>query len=138
MLSSLYNTVTGSEINPSNMTGAIDVICARYDNNIYSASPFHVRFGKFNLLKPKDRLAQIWVNDEKTDLIMRLGKNGEGFFEIYEDNLKDYASNDAFDSDSCYFSGSEEDPSEQLNEVASPKNKENPKPEDDNKNENDS
>ena len=124
MIKSFVDTVTGHEINSSNMTGSIDVICAKYNDTTYSASPFHVRFGKFNLLKPKNRLVQIWVNDEKSDLIMKLGKNGEGFFEIYEENFNDVASQEVFDSESCYFSGSEEDASvNEVDNMASPVHK---------------
>jgi phosphatidate phosphatase LPIN len=46
-------------INPATLTGAIDVIAIRKDDGKggyeIAASPFHVRFGKFQILRPGDK-----------------------------------------------------------------------------------
>ena len=41
-----------SELNPATLSGAIDVLVVRQPNGDLAASPFHVRFGKLNLLRP--------------------------------------------------------------------------------------
>lgn len=56
------------DINPSTLTGAIDVIVIRRpqspssstssgspDSDTYACSPFHVRFGKLQVLRPTDK-----------------------------------------------------------------------------------
>lgn len=45
-----------------------------------SCSPFHVRFGKFSLLRPSQKKVDFSVNGHKTDLPMKLGEGGEAFF----------------------------------------------------------
>jgi phosphatidate phosphatase LPIN len=41
------------EMNPATLSGAIDIIVVRHPNGELRASPFHVRFGKLKLLRPK-------------------------------------------------------------------------------------
>ncbi|KAJ9648241.1 lipin Ned1 [Coniosporium tulheliwenetii] len=41
---------------------------------------FHVRFGKFSLLRPYEKKVEFRVNDEKKDHAMKLGEGGEAFF----------------------------------------------------------
>jgi len=41
------------EMNPATLSGAIDVIVVRHPNGELRASPFHVRFGKLKLFRPK-------------------------------------------------------------------------------------
>ena len=47
------------DINPSTLTGAIDVIVVRRTTDSgdeeLACSPFHVRFGKFQVLRPADK-----------------------------------------------------------------------------------
>ena len=47
------------DINPSTLTGAIDVIVIRRPTNdgdvILACSPFHVRFGKLQVLRPAEK-----------------------------------------------------------------------------------
>ena len=45
-----------------------------------SCSPFHVRFGKFSLLRPSDKKVEFKVNGAKQDYSMKLGEGGEAFF----------------------------------------------------------
>ena len=45
-----------------------------------ACSPFHVRFGKLQLLKPHEKVVSIAVNDAPVDLSMRLGYSGEAYF----------------------------------------------------------
>ncbi len=51
VVGSLYSGIT--EINPSTLSGAIDVIVVEQADGTLACSPFHVRFGKFKLLSPR-------------------------------------------------------------------------------------
>jgi phosphatidate phosphatase LPIN len=41
-----------------------------------------LRFGKFKALRGRDAVLDIYINDVKTDLWMKLGKAGEGYFDL--------------------------------------------------------
>lgn len=71
---------TWSSINPSTLSGAIDVIAVENDDGELSCSPFHVRFGKFQLLRPSQKKVDFIINGKLTDLPMKLGDGGEAFF----------------------------------------------------------
>ena len=52
------------DINPSTLTGAIDVIVVRRQSNSgeeLACSPFHVRFGKWQVLRPGDKKVRSWL-----------------------------------------------------------------------------
>ena len=44
-----------TDINPSTLSGAIDVIVVEGSDGTLSCSPFHVRFGKLKLLLPSEK-----------------------------------------------------------------------------------
>lgn len=46
---------TWNSINPATLSGAIDVIVVEQENGELACSPFHVRFGKFQLLRPSEK-----------------------------------------------------------------------------------
>lgn len=46
---------TWNSINPATLSGAIDVIVVEQENGDLACSPFHVRFGKFQLLRPSEK-----------------------------------------------------------------------------------
>lgn len=77
-----------NSINPATLSGAIDVIVVEQDDGSYSCSPFHVRFGKFSLLRPSDKKVEFTVNGVKQEYSMKLGEGGEAFF-VFEttDNI---------------------------------------------------
>ena len=54
---SITGTVSKSwnSINPATLSGAIDVIVVEQEDGTLACSPFHVRFGKFQLLRPSDK-----------------------------------------------------------------------------------
>ncbi|KAI0650498.1 Lipin/Ned1/Smp2-domain-containing protein [Trametes meyenii] len=86
------------DLNPSTLTGAIDVIVVRRPKNIGElpaeapprqltddetelvCSPFHVRFGKWQVLRPQDKKVDIFVNGELVPFSMKIGEAGEAFF----------------------------------------------------------
>lgn len=79
---------TWNSINPATLSGAIDVIVVEQEDGSLACSPFHVRFGKFSLLRPSEKKVEFRVNDVKQDYAMKLGEGGEAFF-VFEtsDNI---------------------------------------------------
>ncbi|KAK4690628.1 phosphatidate phosphatase LPIN, partial [Lecanoromycetidae sp. Uapishka_2] len=88
---------TWNSINPATLSGAIDVIVVEQDDGMpaeqrnyraftddfigsLACSPFHVRFGKFSLLRPYEKKVEFKVNNVKQDYAMKLGEGGEAFF----------------------------------------------------------
>jgi phosphatidate phosphatase LPIN len=69
-----------NSINPATLSGAIDVIVVEQEDGTLSCSPFHVRFGKFSLLRPYEKKVEFRVNGRKQDYAMKLGEGGEAFF----------------------------------------------------------
>ncbi|KAG2752474.1 LNS2-domain-containing protein [Suillus brevipes Sb2] len=81
------------DINPSTLTGAIDVIVIRHppsptlsassgsqDGDVYACSPFHVRFGKLQVLRPAEKKVNVSVNGSPIPFNMKIGDAGEAFF----------------------------------------------------------
>ncbi|KAJ1953347.1 lipin Ned1, partial [Dispira parvispora] len=83
----VFNTVSEfyKELNPSTLSGAIDIIVVERPDGQLACSPFHVRFGKFQLLRPSEKVVDIVVNGKPVDLHMKLGDAGEAFFVIESD-----------------------------------------------------
>lgn len=79
---------TWNSINPATLSGAIDVIVVEQEDGSLACSPFHVRFGKFSLLRPYEKKVEFQVNNVKQDYAMKLGEGGEAFF-VFEtsDNI---------------------------------------------------
>ncbi|KAK7721730.1 lipin Ned1 [Botryosphaeria dothidea] len=71
---------TWNSINPATLSGAIDVIVVEHEDGSLACSPFHVRFGKFSLLRPFEKKVEFTVNGEKQPYSMKLGEGGEAFF----------------------------------------------------------
>lgn len=69
-----------NSINPATLSGAIDVIVVQHQDGSLSCSPFHVRFGKFSLLRPSDKKVEFTVNGVRQKYSMKLGEGGEAFF----------------------------------------------------------
>jgi phosphatidate phosphatase LPIN len=69
-----------NSINPATLSGAIDVIVVEQEDGTLACSPFHVRFGKFSLLRPYEKKVEFKVNGVKQNYSMKLGEGGEAFF----------------------------------------------------------
>lgn len=69
-----------NSINPATLSGAIDVIVVEHEDGSLNCSPFHVRFGKFSLLRPYEKKVEFRVNGSKQEHSMKLGEGGEAFF----------------------------------------------------------
>jgi len=79
-------SITGSgskgwnSINPATLSGAIDAIVVERADGSLACSPFHVRFGKYQILRPSDKKVEFRVNGELQHYAMKLGEGGEAFF----------------------------------------------------------
>lgn len=71
---------TWNSINPATLSGAIDVVVVEQEDGSLACSPFHIRFGKFSLLRPSEKKVEFRINGEKQDFPMKLGEGGEAFF----------------------------------------------------------
>ena len=71
---------TWNSINPATLSGAIDVIVVEQEDGSLECSPFHIRYGKFSLLRPYEKKVEFKVNGQKQDFPMKLGEGGEAFF----------------------------------------------------------
>lgn len=71
---------TWNSLNPATLSGAIDVIVVEQEDGSLACSPFHIRFGKFQLLRPYEKKVELTVNGEKRDFPMKVGEGGEAFF----------------------------------------------------------
>jgi len=78
---------TWNSINPATLSGAIDVIVVENEDGELHCSPFHVRFGKFQLLRPSQKKVRFIVNGEVTDIPMKLTEEGEAFFVFETDGF---------------------------------------------------
>ncbi|KAF9006636.1 Lipin/Ned1/Smp2-domain-containing protein [Cyathus striatus] len=81
-------------INPSTLTGAIDVIViqrpADNGDTELACSPFHVRFGKWQVLRPSEKKVNVAVNGHPIPYNMKIGEAGEAFFVFEtEDDVPD-------------------------------------------------
>lgn len=69
-----------NSLNPATLSGAIDIIVIEQPDGLLHTSPWHVRFGKFQIIKPSQKKIDLYVNEVKTDLPMKLSDGGEAFF----------------------------------------------------------
>ncbi|KAL7747100.1 lipin Ned1 [Sorochytrium milnesiophthora] len=86
-VSAILNTVTDfyKDINPSTLSGAIDIIVVEHADGELVCSPFHVRFGKLQLLRAYEKVVEVTINEEVVDLQMKVGEAGEAFFVLESD-----------------------------------------------------
>ncbi|KAJ7129323.1 Lipin/Ned1/Smp2-domain-containing protein [Mycena epipterygia] len=77
-------------INPATLTGAIDVIVIQRPTSNgtteLACSPFHVRFGKWQVLRPGEKKVKVSVNGHAIPFDMKIGEAGEAFFVFETDD----------------------------------------------------
>ena len=83
-----------SDINPSTLSGAIDIIVIEHPDGSLSCSPFHVRFGKTSILRTQDQKVDLKVNGTICNIQMRVGDIGEGFFMLDESDQDGFSSDE--------------------------------------------
>lgn len=77
----LITSITSAlDFNSATLSGAIDIIVIEDNAGNRQCSPFHVRFGKLQLLKTRGIPVDIHVNGHRTSLSMFLGAAGEAYF----------------------------------------------------------
>ncbi|KAJ2576727.1 lipin Ned1, partial [Coemansia sp. RSA 1807] len=109
----VFSTVSQlyKELNPATLSGAIDVVVVEDANGELRCSPFHVRFGKLQLLRPSDKAVQIIINDSPADFYMKVGDSGEGFFVLEtEADVPSQFATSPVASPALSFKGSGEEP----------------------------
>ncbi|KAJ7368702.1 Lipin/Ned1/Smp2-domain-containing protein [Mycena albidolilacea] len=78
------------DINPATLTGAIDVIVVQRPTSNgateLACSPFHVRFGKWQVLRPGEKTVKVSVNGHTIPFDMKIGEAGEAFFVFETDD----------------------------------------------------
>ena len=80
-LANLYSHMTDVlTFNAATLSGAIDIIVIKHDDGTFTSTPFHVRFGKLQILKSREKLVSIAVNNQPVPYTMTLGQNGDAFF----------------------------------------------------------
>ena len=75
-MSSIFNLFG---YNNSVLSGAMDMIVIKQEDNTFKSTPLMVRFGQFRILKAKETNVEIYINDNKIDLPMRLSEQGEAY-----------------------------------------------------------
>ncbi|EJW03258.1 hypothetical protein EDEG_00238 [Edhazardia aedis USNM 41457] len=73
------------DMNPSNLSGAIDIIAVRGKDGAISSTPFHIRFGKRHILRIHEHSITMFVNGKICPIGMKLSKNGDVYFEKEDD-----------------------------------------------------
>lgn len=68
------------EFNTATLSGAIDVVVIEDSRGNRHCTPFHVRFGKLQLLKSRGIPVVVHLNGHRTNLRMLLGAAGEAYF----------------------------------------------------------
>ncbi|OON23121.1 LNS2 protein, partial [Opisthorchis viverrini] len=82
-LGRLFSGIKGAynDINPSTLTGAIDVLVVEQPDGSFLSGPFHVRFGKLTAISPADKTVEVYVNGKYVNFIrMQLGSAGDAYF----------------------------------------------------------
>lgn len=61
--------------------GAVDIIVVEQPDGSFKSSPWYVRFGKFQgVLKAREKVVNVSVNEVEADFHMYLDRRGEAFF----------------------------------------------------------
>jgi len=61
-------------------SGAMDILVIESPNGTYKSSAFHVRFGSFKIIRTKEKEVEIFVNNQKKDVKMKLSSSGDAYF----------------------------------------------------------
>jgi phosphatidate phosphatase PAH1 len=58
----------------------MDIVVVKGEDGSLKSSPFHIRFGTLKILKAREKIVDIYVNGEKTNMNMKLSSSGDAFF----------------------------------------------------------
>ena len=83
----------------------MDVIAVQDEKGNFRSTSFHVRFGSFKVLKSKEKIIDIYTNNVKTNVNMKLSASGDAYFTYdksekiqnngFEDINKQYGEDDS-------------------------------------------
>ncbi|KAL4504406.1 hypothetical protein ABPG72_009852 [Tetrahymena utriculariae] len=91
------------DINESTLSGCVDIICIEQPDKTLKSSSFHVRFGKFKVLKSKEKIVTIKINDIVQKVTMKMDSTGEAYFEdIRDENAFEKIFNGGLSSDDAF------------------------------------
>eukprot|EP00871_Galdieria_phlegrea_P005827 jgi/Galph1/731/GphlegSOOS_G5502.1 len=77
----LFSVVSNAlEFNAATLSGAADIIVVEGEDGIRRSMPWNVRFGKLRLLKSREKMVSVFINDKPTDLQLTLDTAGEAYF----------------------------------------------------------
>ncbi|XP_049847863.1 phosphatidate phosphatase LPIN3-like [Schistocerca gregaria] len=69
------------KVNPATLSGAVDILVVPQQDASLDCTPFHVQFGKLQLIRPCEEKIEVYVNGKRIDgLNMVLSKTGEAYF----------------------------------------------------------
>jgi len=82
-LSGVINNVSrfASNINPSTLSGSIDVVFVKQTDGRFKSTPFFIKFGKIGVIQAKEKIIYIEINGREIDKTMVLDDNGVAFFD---------------------------------------------------------
>ena len=72
--------VDATDYNSATLSGAVDVVAVQHEDGTFKSTPFHVRFGKFKVLRSKKKPVKIFVNNVEAPFKMKLGPEGAAYF----------------------------------------------------------
>lgn len=80
----LTNMQEALRVNASTLSGAVDIVVVRQPDGTLRSTPFHVRFGKLQLLRPDARHSVLIAlnGGAPAPFAMRLGAAGEAYFAV--------------------------------------------------------
>ena len=76
------------DFNKATLTGALDIIAVRYDDGSLRVTPFHVRFGKLKLLRSRDKLVRVLVDQARREAELLTAETRKGLSEMLERRTK--------------------------------------------------
>ena len=68
------------KVNPSSLSGALDIIVIEHKDGTLRSSPWHLTFGKFGLFYHTNKFISVSVNDTPAPFMMYVDKDGRGQF----------------------------------------------------------
>ena len=68
------------KVNPSSLSGAMDIIVIEHEDGTLRSSPWHLTFGKFGLFYHSNKIISVSINDSPAPFMMYVDKDGRGQF----------------------------------------------------------
>ena len=70
-------------VNPTTLSGCMDIVVIRQPDGTYKSSPFHIRFGKFKVFSNARKTVHISINNEENrQVMMQLSSSGQAYFPV--------------------------------------------------------